>query len=77
MPFHLADKEYTMTGKLWFVTDGVSLVEVFLRKNDAEREYQKFQDDPDFAYYDYYGIDVDELEDYPDEYDLALETGLI
>ena len=38
-----------MARKLWFVTDGVSLVDVFIRKNDAEREYLKFQDDPDFA----------------------------
>ncbi len=74
---YLIFKENKMARKLWFVTDGVSLVDVFIRKNDAEREYLKFQDDPDFAYYEYYGLDVDELEDYPQEYDLALEEGYI
>ena len=66
-----------MARKLWFVTDGVSLVDVFLRESEAESEYMKFQDDPDFTYYEYYGIVIDELEDYPEEYDLALDQGLI
>ena len=66
-----------MARKLWFVTDGVSLIDVFQRRDDAEKEYLKYQDDPDFSYYDYYGVEIDELEDYPQEYDLALEEGFI
>ena len=66
-----------MASKLWFVTDGVSLVDVFTREIEAEKEYLKFQDDPDFSYYEYYGLAIDELEDYPEEYDLALEQGYI
>ncbi|MDC7126366.1 MAG: hypothetical protein PQJ46_12415 [Spirochaetales bacterium] len=62
---------------LWFLTNGVSLVDVFTRKTDAESEYMKFQDDPDFDYYEYYSLDIDELEDYPEEYDLALEQGYL
>lgn len=66
-----------MSKKLWYVTDGVNLVDVFLRKNDAEEEYLKYKEDPDFMYYEFYGLDIDELEDYPQEYDLALDQGLI
>ena len=66
-----------MTNKLWFLTDGVNLVDVFLRKSDAEEEQSKYKDDPDFPYYDYYDVDIDELEDYPDEYDFALKEGYI
>ena len=66
-----------MSKKLWFVTDGVGLIDVFMRKNEAEDEYMRYKDDSDFMYYEYYGLDIDELEDYPAEYDLALEQGLI
>ena len=66
-----------MHDRLWFVTDGVSLVSVHTSEREAEREYEQHQSDPDFEYYDFYEIDMDELEDYPEEYDLALEQGLI
>ena len=66
-----------MSKRLWFLTDGVKLIDVFLKENEVESAYRKYEDDPDFAYYEYYGIDIDELEDYPEEYDLALAEGFI
>lgn len=66
-----------MQGKLWFVTDGVSPVGVFTNGKEAERKFQLYQDDPDFGYYDYYAIEISELEDYPEEYDLASAKGLV
>ncbi len=66
-----------MQSQLWFVTDGVKVFSVFDSRKDAERELDRFQDDPDYEYYEIYNIDVDDLEDYPDEYDLALEEGFL
>lgn len=66
-----------MHSQLWFLTDGVRLVSVFLERQSAEDELRKYQDDPDFNYYEYYAVDIDELEDYPDEYELALKEGLL
>ena len=63
--------------KLWFLTDGVKLKGVFASRKDVEREYQKYEDDPDFAYYDYYEVNVNDLVDYPDEYELAMDEGYI
>jgi len=72
-----SNKENNMSSKLWFVTDGANLLSVFDDRHDAERELEKYEDDPDFDYFDHYGISVDELEDYPDEYDFAQENGFI
>ncbi len=66
-----------MNNKLWFVTNGVQVVSVFDSRKSAESELNKYQDDPDFNYYDYYGLDIDELEEYPDEYDIALDEGFL
>ncbi len=66
-----------MRNELWFVTNGISLIYVHPKENEAEKEYNKYLNDPDFEYFDYYCIDIDDLEDYPDEYDLALEEGYI
>ena len=63
--------------KLWFVTNGVQLISVFDERDRAEREMSKYQDDPDFHYYDFYGIDIKDLDDYPEEYDIALVEGFI
>ncbi|MDA3941246.1 MAG: hypothetical protein PF693_18365 [Spirochaetia bacterium] len=66
-----------MHEKLWFVTNGISLDSVHTTKMDAEIEYQKYQDDPDFEYYDFYHVNVDDLEGYPDEYVMAFDVGFI
>ena len=66
-----------MGSKLWFLTDGVKVLSVFDNRRAAEREIERFQDDPDYEYYSVYGIDLDDLEDYPDECDMAMEEGFI
>lgn len=66
-----------MRSQLWFVTDGVKVFSVFDNRKDAEHELDRYQDDPDYKYYEIYAIDVDDLEDYPDEFDLALEEGFL
>ena len=66
-----------MQSVLWFLTDGVRVISVFDNRRDAEREMGRFEDDPDFQYYETYSIEVDDLEDYPDEYELALDQGFI
>lgn len=63
--------------KLWFLTDGVKLKGVFASRKEVERAYQRYEDDPDFAYYDYYEVNVNDLVDYPDEYELAMDEGFI
>lgn len=66
-----------MSGKLWFVTDGVNLIGVFKDREKAEKEKERYQDDPDYDYFDHYGIETRFLEDYPEEYDYALQKGLL
>ncbi|MDC7219252.1 MAG: hypothetical protein PQJ59_04885 [Spirochaetales bacterium] len=66
-----------MSDKLWFVTNGVSPTAVFIEKARAEEELNRFTDDPDFEYYSCYSLRIAELDDYPEEYDLALERGVI
>ncbi len=66
-----------MSSKLWFVTNGVQLIHVFEKRSLAEQELKKYQDDPDYGYYDCYGLDIDDLEDYPEEYDIALDEGFL
>lgn len=66
-----------MAKKLWFLTDGVKIVDVFQEKHEVESSYKTFQDDPDFNYYDFYGIEINDLEDYPEEYDYAIGEGFI
>ena len=62
---------------LWFVTDGADVLSVFDNRRDAERDLSRYQDDPDFDYYECYSIEADDLVDYPDEYEIALDRGLI
>ena len=66
-----------MQSQLWFVTDGVRALSVFESKKEAERDLDRYQDDPDYEYYECYSLDIDDLEDYPDEYELALEEGFL
>ncbi len=66
-----------MKDKLWFVTDGVSPIGCFLSKAAANNYMKLYSDDDDYQYYEVYDIFVDDLEDYPDEYDLALDEGFI
>lgn len=66
-----------MSSKLWFLTDGSNLLGVFDSRHEAEREDQKYQDDPDYEYFETYSLEIDDLEDYPDEYEIAQEFGYL
>ncbi len=66
-----------MLGKLWFVHDGVNIIGVYTSSSEARLDYERFRYDSDFDYYKIYTIDLDDLEDNPDEYDYALEQGVI
>ncbi|MBC8452758.1 MAG: hypothetical protein H8D65_02760 [Spirochaetes bacterium] len=66
-----------MGSKLWFVTDGISALGCFDTKIDAEEFKEQFCDDDDYNFYELYSILLDDLEDYPDEYDLAMDEGLV
>ena len=50
---------------------------VYSSEKAVEREYKKYEDDPDFSYYDYYEVKLNDLDDYPDEYELAMDEGFI
>jgi len=62
---------------LWFLTDGVRILAVYSEEREAQQELEKYEDDPDYQYYQIYELDIDELEDYPDEYDLAMNEGFL
>lgn len=66
-----------MKTMIWFVTDGIKVIGAFNDRIEAENEKNRYQDDPDFDYFDHYGVDVKDLEDYPDENDFAIQLGLI
>ncbi len=66
-----------MENSIWFVTDGVSALACFETREEALEYKEQFSDDDDYFNYELYDINVDDLEDYPDEYDLAIEEGLI
>ncbi|MBI9104365.1 MAG: hypothetical protein JEY99_18255 [Spirochaetales bacterium] len=66
-----------MSNKLWFVTDGVGLIQVCNDLQIAESVLSKYQDDPDFEYYSYYSINLNKIADYPQEFDMAREEGLL
>ena len=75
--FYNMVSEGNMGTKLWFVTDGTTALGCFDTKIDAEEFKDQFGDDDDYNYYELYTILLDELEDYPDEYELAMEEGLV
>ncbi len=66
-----------MAAGLWFLTDGVKAISVFENRRAAEGELKKYEDDQDYQYFSIYSVNVDDLEDYPDEFDMALDEGLI
>ncbi|MDC7225055.1 MAG: hypothetical protein PQJ60_15000 [Spirochaetales bacterium] len=66
-----------MSEKLWFVTNGVSPIAVHKEESPAREELRRFADDPDFNYYSCYSLRISELDDYPEEYDLAYDKGVL
>ena len=66
-----------MQSELWFLTDGARVLSVFENRQEAEHNMDRYSDDPDYSYYEVYSIEIDDLEDFPDEYDLALGEGFL
>lgn len=66
-----------MKNRLWFVTDGIKVLSVFDDRKSAQIDKERYQDDPDYIYFDHYSIDLSELNDYPDEFDLAIQKGFV
>jgi len=66
-----------MGTKLWFITDSSSVLGCFEAKIDAEEFKEQFCDDEDYIFYEMYTILLDDLEDHHDEYELAMEEGLV
>jgi hypothetical protein len=66
-----------MGSSLWFVTDGITVLGCFETEIAAEEFMEQFCDDADYNFYDYYYIQLNDLEDYPDEYALAEDEGLV
>ena len=66
-----------MASCLWFVTDGVGIIDVFKDESSAEEKVEMYQDDPDYEYYGFYSIKFSEIKDYPEEYDFAHDRGFL
>lgn len=66
-----------MHKKLWFVSDGRSVLSVHTSEDNADRDYYQYEEEPDFEYFSVYPLRLNELDDYEEEYELALEEGLI
>ena len=66
-----------MKSILWFITNGIAPVSVHKSESDAEEELQIYEDDTDFDFFKIYSLRISDLEDYPDEYDLAEEYGFV
>jgi len=65
-----------MAKKLWFIKQDDSLVDVFSSKREALLEYESDQEEDNDAY-ELYALDIDDLEDYPEELELAEENGFV
>jgi len=65
-----------MAKRLWFVKQEDVIVDVFPSKREAFLEYESFLDDPD-EWYELYYIDIEDLEEYPEEMEFAENYGLV
>ena len=66
-----------MKNRLWFLTNGITPISVHKSETEAEEELHIYREDDDFEFFKIYSLWFDDLEDYPDEYDLADEYGFI
>ena len=66
-----------MYSKLWFVSDGIGPIAVHKHRQSAEENIEMYKDEADYDYYGIYGIFIDHLDDYPEEYELALANELL
>lgn len=68
-----------MGRKLWFIGDGERPIEVFPSRRSARYEVEALEREGSTnpLEYEIYAIEIDDLEDYPTELDLAEEEGLV
>jgi hypothetical protein len=66
-----------MGGRLWFIGDGFEPIYVHPTKQKAREKLERLvKKDPDGADdYEIYSVDMDDLEDHPEEMDLADQNG--
>ncbi len=66
-----------MRVRIWFVANAEAALACFESKAEAVDYMDQFSEEDDFDDYEIYDIAVDDLEDYPDEYELAIEEGIL
>lgn len=64
-----------MTRKLWFIRCDDLPVRVFVSRAEARMEIADLEGGETEEEYELYSIDFDDLEDYPEELELAEENG--
>ncbi|MBB6481362.1 hypothetical protein [Spirochaeta isovalerica] len=66
-----------MSRKLWFIKEESDVIAVFDDRDVAKEELVYLREDDPTGEYKLYGLGMEELEDYGDEYDLAASEGYI
>ena len=70
-----------MSSKLWFISEDDTPIAVFDSKRQAVEEYRSYMNDDEESEYHLYSLPFEEFEHSPDEheeeYNLAMEEGLI
>ena len=66
-----------MSEKLWFISEESDVIAVFDDHEVAREELFYLKEDDPTGTFKVYGLTLSELENYSDEYDLALSEGLI
>ena len=68
-----------MGRKLWFIGNGEEPVDAFPSRRAARFELEALErEDPaEIVDYEIYGIEIDDLEDHPDELEIAEREGLV
>jgi hypothetical protein len=62
---------------LWFISENGELINVFSDRDRAQEERFYLKEENPLEKYKLYEIPVDELEEFPDEYDFALQSGYL
>ena len=66
-----------MSGKLWFIGSEGEPIALFGEKRAAKDQLETYRLDDESGEYRLYGIDVEELEDYEEEFSLAEDEGFV
>jgi len=62
---------------LWFISENGEIISVFSDKDRAEEERFFLKEENPLEKYKLYEIPMDELEEFPDENDFALQAGYL